>query len=107
MKSMFTALLLSIATIAVLPGCKTTQPDSACRCNPCTCASPCTCGGAVSLGMMNDTCPMSGKPLKDTSPASTWNNTTVGFCCGGCKARFDGMSDTDKTAYLGTINTGS
>ncbi|MCH2137359.1 MAG: hypothetical protein MK101_12420 [Phycisphaerales bacterium] len=107
MKSLLSAVLFSIAALAVLPGCKTTQPDSTCRCNPCTCASPCPCGTSASLGMMNDACPMSGKALTAASPASTWDNTTVGFCCNGCKSRFDGMSDTDKTAYLGTIKTGS
>ena len=107
MKYSLSALLLSIAALSLLPGCKTTQADGICRCNPCTCASPCPCTKTVSLGMMNDACPMSGKPVGTASPASTWNSTTVGFCCNGCKARFDGMSDDDKTNYIGTIATGS
>ena len=107
MKSTLLAILLSTATLLVLPACKTTQADGVCRCNPCTCGSPCPCTTKVSLGMMNDACPMSGRPVDSSSPSSTWNNSTVGFCCNGCKSRFDAMADNDKTSYLGTIKTGS
>ena len=54
MKSLLSTVLLSTAMLAILPGCKTTQPDSACKCNPCTCASPCNCGKTTSLDMNDD-----------------------------------------------------
>lgn len=89
---------------AFMPACKTTQGNSACKCDPCTCASPCTCGQSASLGMMNDSCPMSGKKLATDCRKSTYDGSTVGFCGPGCKAHFDGMTDDEKKAYIAKMN---
>lgn len=54
MKSLLSTVLLSTAMLVILPGCKTTQADSACKCDPCTCPSPCTCGKTTNLDMNDD-----------------------------------------------------
>ena len=46
---------------------------------------------------MNDSCPMSGRPVNMESPSSSWNGQTVGFCCNGCKGRFDAADDNGKS----------
>ena len=87
-----------IAALAVLGGCNSGTKVATCKCDPCTCASPCPCTQAqASLGMMNDSCPMSGRPVNMESPSSSWNGQTVGFCCNGCKGRFDAADDNGKS----------
>jgi len=108
MKKLLAISMLTIAALAIVPGCKSSQSTAGCKCDPCTCASPCPCGQkSASLGMMNDSCPMSGKKLKDTSPNSTWNGSTVGFCGNGCKSKFDGMNSNKKTAYIANVKAGN
>jgi hypothetical protein len=43
----------------------------------------------------NEMCPFSGKAANQ-NVSSTYNGKTVHFCCNGCKAKFDAMSDADK-----------
>ena len=49
---------------------------------------------------MNDACPMSGRPVTEASPRSTWKEDYVGFCCNGCKGKFDGMTVEEKTVFI-------
>ena len=52
-----------------------------------------------SMGMINDTCPMSGEPVdKDTSVS--YMGYEVGLCCGGCKAGWNQMSSDAKMAKI-------
>ena len=48
--------------------------------------------------MVNDACPISSKPLAAGCPTTTWDGVTLGFCCNGCKTRFEGQSAEAKTA---------
>ena len=43
----------------------------------------------------NEMCPISGKPV-NPNVSSNYNGKVVHFCCGGCKGKFDAMSDADK-----------
>ncbi|MCH2153155.1 MAG: hypothetical protein MK089_07410 [Phycisphaerales bacterium] len=90
-----------IAALAVLGGCQSGSKVASCKCDPCTCSSPCPCTSAqASLGIMNDTCPMSGRPVNNESPNASWNGQSVGFCCGGCKSRFEAADDNGKSEML-------
>ena len=61
---------------------------------------------AVSPGMVNDACPISSKPLKTGCPTSTWDGVTLGFCCNGCKKRFDSMDVAQKNAEVENLKAG-
>ena len=56
-------------------------------------------------GMVSNVCPMSSRKLASNSPTSTWDGKTIGFCCNGCKGRFDNMSDSEKNAMVASLNT--
>ncbi|GEM_PF-1292964 len=96
---------LFIAALALLGGCQSTQTANVCKCDPCTCGTPCPCTAKqASLGTMNGVCPVSGRPVGQNAPSSEWNGTQVGFCCGGCKTRFDGMTAQDQTTMMNDMN---
>ena len=61
---------------------------------------------AVSPGMVNDTCPISSRPLTANSPTSTWDGVTLGFCCAGCKTRFDDQTPAAKTTEVDNLKAG-
>ncbi|HVU63859.1 MAG TPA: hypothetical protein VHC70_07775 [Phycisphaerales bacterium] len=50
---------------------------------------------AAQVMASNEVCPLSGHAINPKF-TSTYNGKTIGFCCGGCKAKFDAMSDADK-----------
>ena len=55
--------------------------------------------------MMNDSCGMSGRPVTTSSPQSNYNGETIGFCCNGCKAKFDSMDTQAKASYVSEMQT--
>lgn len=54
--------------------------------------------------IVNARCPIMGSKIDPAKvPASlirTFNGQKVGFCCGGCPAKWDKLSDDEKTAKL-------
>ncbi len=97
---------LFIAFMAFLGGCQSAQSTRTCKCDPCTCSTPCPCTAKQArLGSMNDDCPISGRQLADNSPSSEWNGGQIGFCCAGCKSRFDGMTAQDKASMINDMKT--
>ncbi len=56
--------------------------------------------GNSSATAMNSKCPVSGEELQSGSPTSTFDGQTVAFCCDKCKAKFDGMSPSEKKAKV-------
>ena len=97
---------LFIAALALFGGCQSTKATKTCKCDPCTCGTPCPCTGTqASLGTMNDACPVSGRPIAQNSPSSEVNGTQIGFCCAGCKNRFDGMSAQDQATMVDNMKT--
>ena len=56
-------------------------------------------------GRITEFCPMSSRTLTSTSPTSTWDGVTVGFCCNGCKSRFDDMTAAEKDAMIARLGT--
>ncbi len=61
---------------------------------------------ADKAGVVNATCPMMGSkidPAKVTEPLTrSFDGKQVGFCCGGCPAKWDALSDADRQAKLKT-----
>lgn len=52
---------------------------------------------AGALAPVNSACPYSGGKVKN-DVTSEYKGQTIGFCCAGCKAKFDGGDDTAKAA---------
>lgn len=48
----------------------------------------------------NGKCPMSGKPVSKAATMRAFDGKVVGFCCGGCPAKWDKMTDDQKKAKL-------
>jgi hypothetical protein len=76
------------------------------------CRMPCCAGKTAEpakgaegpKGVINDVCPIMGSKI---DPAKVPDNLTrmykgakVGFCCGGCPARWDSMSDAKKAEFI-------
>ena len=80
-------LIASALTFFVMAGCQNSEPTA-------------KTASAVSPGMVNSTCPMSGKALKEGCPTTTWDGETIGFCGPGCKASFDGQTPAEKDAEV-------
>jgi hypothetical protein len=55
------------------------------------------------VAVINATCPYSNAAV-NPKYTSTFNEMSVGFCCAGCKGRFDKSSETDKGALLSSKN---
>jgi hypothetical protein len=53
----------------------------------------------ASMGMLNDSCPMSGEPASPDSTV-TYMGHTVGLCCDGCKGGWSKMSDKQKADFI-------
>ena len=70
------------------------------------CDNPKTTETTVSPGMVNSTCPMSGKALSDDCPTTTWKGDTVGFCGPGCKTTFEGKTPAEKDAEVAKMKQG-
>lgn len=48
----------------------------------------------------NKNCPIMGHPVAEDGGSSTWNGKTIGYCCEGCKPKFEALSDDEKAAKL-------
>jgi len=89
------AVAASPALAACCGGCPTVGPKGA--------DGP-TTAPADDGKVVNARCPiMGGKLDQDKVPATltrTFNGQKVGFCCGGCPAKWDKLSDEEKAAKL-------
>jgi hypothetical protein len=54
----------------------------------------------VSMGAVNDVCPMSGRPVDPNGATVEYHGKTVGFCSDGCVSPWDKMTDDEKAAFL-------
>lgn len=105
MKTLSRALILALGVSAFgLAGCQTTGSSKvagdAC-CADAACDGSCEGEAAATLSQVsNDTCPLSGGPVKASARTVSFQGQEVGFCCGGCADKFDAMSDSDKMATL-------
>jgi hypothetical protein len=55
----------------------------------------------VSMGAVNDTCPvMTGKKVDPDATMADFEGTKVGFCCDGCINKWNTMSYAQKKQFL-------
>lgn len=55
----------------------------------------------ASMGVINNTCPIMGSPVKaDTADYATYKGHKVGFCCAGCDGKWEQMSDAERDAFV-------
>lgn len=79
---------LAIVAFATLAACEstgsTTQPAST----------------QASMGMVNDTCPISGAPVDASASTVSMGAYEVGFCCDSCPAAWDKKSPEERRAFI-------
>ncbi len=76
--------LAAVAAAALLGGCHANKAEPA----------------TVSMGAVNDTCPVSTKPVKADAPTATWRGHTIGFCCPNCVAPWNAKSAKEKDEFV-------
>lgn len=82
----FVTTMIAIALGCALAGCASTET---------------TDDANVSMGMINETCPiMEGNAVDPNGPYVEYNGAKVGFCCAGCDTAFNNWSDERKQAYI-------
>jgi YHS domain-containing protein len=62
--------------------------------------------GTAAFAADNTICPISGRAVKP-GVTSDMEGTTVAFCCGGCKSKFNAMSPTDQQAKFASLGGGA
>lgn len=60
----------------------------------------CQSGPKPAPGMVNSGCPFTGSPVGEGAATAEFEGQTVGFCCPGCKVRWDGWSDEQKRGFV-------
>ena len=58
----------------------------------------------ASMGMLNGSCPMTGAAVNPNADTATYEGHTIGFCCNGCRATWDGKSDAFKRGFVASLN---
>ena len=76
--------MVAAAALFTVGGCSCCDKDAA---------------AAASPGMMNTTCPYSGKTA-NASITADYQGGKVGFCCAGCKEHWGKDDDTARAALL-------
>lgn len=56
--------------------------------------------GSRSADLLNEACPISGRPVVPSIPVVKHMDESIGFCCGGCRSAFEGWTDERKTEYV-------
>jgi hypothetical protein len=82
MKSKLLTTTALFAAAALLTACSSTQKS-----------------GDTAMGVVNSKCPYSGTPI-DANVTSNVGDATVGFCCNGCKTKFDALDATKKAEMV-------
>ncbi len=82
---------LALAAAALLAGCNNQKAAEA----PAADAK----AQVAAAKPVNTACPFTGGPANPSLTASA-GGKTVAFCCGGCLARFNKMSEADKLATI-------
>lgn len=77
------AALVSVAAVCCFGGCKSQDKMDS----------------RSSMSMMNNTCPCGGGKA-NSEMTSSYEGKAVGFCCEGCKSKFDRASHADRMAMM-------
>jgi len=59
--------------------------------------------GAGAQDADNTNCPVSGRAVSSSAPTSAHDGHTIGFCCGGCVAKFESWDDQRKDGFVLTF----
>ena len=59
-----------------------------------------TTQAAVSMGAVNDTCPIMGSAVDPEAASAAFEGATVGFCCDGCVNKWNTWSYAQKRDYV-------
>ena len=91
MPAIRTALLASLAVIALATlGCASSHDEAMCK--------------QVKPGVVttvNSMCViMNEDPVDPSVESATWKGQKVGFCCNGCKPKWEGMSASERDAAV-------
>jgi hypothetical protein len=64
--------------------------------------SACASNGntATSQAAMNAKCPMSGEQIDASSPTTTFDGKSIGFCCDKCIAKFEKLTPAQQQAKV-------
>ncbi len=57
----------------------------------------------VASKTVNTTCPIGNEPVDPKVTTASYKGQNVGFCCAGCKGKFEAMSDSDKAAKMAAV----
>ena len=87
------AAIATFAAVALFAGCESTQEVEA-ESQPAT--------TQVSMGTLNETCPLSGAAVNPDVTAD-YHGQKIGFCCSDCLGTWDGWSDDRKAKYVATL----
>lgn len=49
---------------------------------------------------VNKTCPIMGGEVDPTGELASYGEFTIGFCCDGCKPKWEALDDDKKAAFL-------
>lgn len=55
------------------------------------------------MGAVNSTCPFSNKAVNANAGTVSYKGQEVGFCCEGCKGKFEKMSDAERAAKMTNV----
>ena len=50
--------------------------------------------------VLNDTCPMMGEQIDATLEMTDWHGDRVGYCCKGCKGKFEALPEEEQAEKL-------
>ncbi|MHC5001804.1 MAG: hypothetical protein ACYTJ0_01655 [Planctomycetota bacterium] len=55
---------------------------------------------SASMGILNDKCPVMGGDVDPGAETAAYHGYEIGFCCNGCKGKWDDMNDAAKQAFV-------
>ncbi len=59
--------------------------------------------GSMAVKADNTVCPVGGGPVAAGVTPVAYKGKNVGFCCAGCKGKFEKMSDADKANTVASM----
>lgn len=95
-----TTLGLMLAA-ALMVGCGDAKTDSKTDAKT---GSAATEGDAAAMAFANTKCPLMGGEVDPEGEYSVWDGKKIGYCCDGCKEKFDELTDEEKEAKLAETN---
>tara|TARA_R110002072_G_scaffold302603_1_gene486653 strand:- start:117822 stop:118190 length:369 start_codon:yes stop_codon:yes gene_type:complete len=93
MKYVSCALVLSVALVFGIS-------SSGCNQSALNDAADASVQPATATPVVNQFCPIMGGTVSEEGGTVEWNSKAIGFCCGGCDAKWQALSDEGKAEKL-------